>query len=357
MRLWAQNWDSPFVAAWIMQIIYSELLGVPSSMETGLPDKKINFYSETNRMDYGKRLCVSNLNSESFAFNTPVLIWSPIPGLANEYEMFQAAYDAPNGDCAVYAEDDGYIPCAHAVMEAWFPNGNYFEKQKAGVAEPFEFSGAVGVQTWMITKFTLEREPSLGTFFGMQGEANREKLTRVFKRPVNFMDYCAKYSPTNCTVKDDVTTRVPAADGSEDGRYFVDGVYTGHFRATEKNDCNKQTNCTGHFMDFPCGWSSFFTQVSHHLDIALESDGTQPSGGYTYSEMVDLWNAAAATKSNLIGMWWWPDATHSSLIGTDAELMKVSINFSSLRIPCTHSYFCSLHLSMLHMWSAIVTWK
>ena len=55
---------------WMMQIIYSKLLGLPFTIETGVFDKNINFYDETNRMDYGK---------------------------LNKYEMFQSAYDAAGG--------------------------------------------------------------------------------------------------------------------------------------------------------------------------------------------------------------------------------------------------------------------
>ena len=64
-----------------------------------------------------------------------------------------------------------------------------------------------------------------------------------------------------------------AGDGSEDGRYFALGQYTGHFRFTDKNNCTMNNNCTGHFLDYPCGWKSFVKQQTYHLKIALNAMG------------------------------------------------------------------------------------
>ena len=66
-------------------------------------------------------------------------------------------------------------------------------------------------------------------------------------------------------------------------------------------------------------------QQTEHLDIALESDGGDATGGYTYGEMVDIWNAANATKSDLIGIWWTPDATVTKLSGSGSDLTRVSL--------------------------------
>lgn len=118
---------------------------------------------------------------------------------------------------------------------------------------------------------------------------------------------------TNCTVDDGVAKQPPAEDGSQDGLYFSSGLYTGYFRATEENDCDANpTTFSGHFTDYPCGWTSYARQQIKHLGIALEGGGSQTGGSsYTYGEVVDIWNAANATKSDVIGVWWSPDATAS----------------------------------------------
>ena len=110
-------------------------------------------------------------------------------------------------------------------------------------------------------------------------------------------------------------------DGSENGRYFLEGSYTGHFRFTQKNNCTTNPNCTGHFSDYPCSWTSYAKQQAHHLNIALEIP--KGSDGYSYSEMVDIWHAANATKSDAIGLWWRPDAIATELEESGSGLVQV----------------------------------
>lgn len=169
----------------------------------------------------------------------------------------------------------------------------------------------------------------------MRGESNRQKLAETFLPPVTFKDYCSLISATNCSMSDDSVVRPPAEDGSEDGKYFLLGAYTGYFHATEENDCTVNPNCTGHYADYPCGWTSYFLQQSHHLDIALK--GVM----YNYTELVEIWSAANATKSDLIGLWWQPDATSSDLAGTDAEMMEVSVCDRTILYICLS--FCVSH--------------
>ena len=162
---------------------------------------------------------------------------------------------------------------------------------------------------------------------GVLGEKNRQKLAETFLTPTTWKYYCESISDNNCTSNDDgVAVRAPESDG-EDGRFFADGLYTGYFRMTDKNNCtlNPKT-CTGHFADFPCGWTSYFAQQSYHLNISLESNGKEANtSGYTYGELVDIWYAANATKSNVIGLWWRPEAMFQRFLGTDSELVKVTL--------------------------------
>ena len=114
-----------------------------------------------------------------------------------------------------------------------------------------------------VTRFSVERDPSLANYFGLGGEANREKLAETFKRPTTWGTYCQNVSTTNCTVADGVAARAPAED--EAGKYFSAGAYTGHFRKTAKNDCCEgQCNCTGHFMDYPV---SFFPETVRFVEL------------------------------------------------------------------------------------------
>ena len=115
-------------------------------------------------------------------------------------------------------------------------------------------------------------------------------------------------SINNCTTKDDVASRAPA-DAEEAEKYFSSGDFTGHFIATEKNDCSNNTNCTGHIIDYPCTWSAYTAAQLYWNDIPLESDTPDGKNSYTYSAMLQILDAANATQSPIIIVWWYPDPT------------------------------------------------
>lgn len=94
VRVYGQNWESGFVMAWMLQIVYSELLGVPSTIESGTGDANINFYDAMNRMEYGT---------------------------GNDVDVIENAYNAEGGDCSVYRDREEYMPCANVVVEVWSP--------------------------------------------------------------------------------------------------------------------------------------------------------------------------------------------------------------------------------------------
>ena len=172
--------------------------------------------------------------------------------------------------------------------------------------------GVIGEEHWFIPKFTAQRDPSLLGFVGMSGEENRRKLADRFKRPVTWKQYCSEVSITNC-LNDTVATRPPNEEDETDAanmdRFFVPGVYDGHFRKTEENDCDlNPTNCTGHIFDYPCGWSSYVIPQAHYLNISLKGSGPQTNGGYSYGQLVDAMKAANATKSDIAIYWWTPEA-------------------------------------------------
>ena len=115
-------------------------------------------------------------------------------------------------------------------------------------------------------------------------------------------------STNNCTIKDDVASRAPA-NTDEAEKYFSSGDFTGHFIATEKNDCSVNVNCTGHIIDYPCTWSAYTAAQLYWNDIPLESETADGKNSYTYSAMLQILDAANATQSPIIIVWWYPDPT------------------------------------------------
>jgi len=113
----------------------------------------------------------------------------------------------------------------------------------------------------------------------------------------------------------------------EEEQFFAsNGLYMGHFRKTDANDCDKHpTMCYGHVASYPCGWSSYTEAQMYHLKIALKGGGPETNGGYSYEHLKEILLASNATKSNLAIEWFTPTVIGQSLQGTDGELIPVSL--------------------------------
>mmetsp|Transcript_448 Transcript_448/g.1080 ORF Transcript_448/g.1080 Transcript_448/m.1080 type:complete len:372 (-) Transcript_448:1286-2401(-) len=232
VRIYSQNWESVFFEAWIMQILLSEILDVPVSIETGSADAKVDFYDIHTSFDYGT---------------------------GNDFIAVETAENVK--DCRVVKNRSGkaedYVPCSHVIPEVWA--GGQRESlrslQDEQVIEPPAGLGALGTQSWFVPKFTAEQDTTLLTYLGLQGQDNRHKLAATFLRPTTWEDYCLYESPDGCQTPDNVATRPPVAE--EGDLYYEGEEFTGFFRNTTQNDCVAwPNNCTGHIVDYPCGWSS-----------------------------------------------------------------------------------------------------
>ena len=302
IRIASQNWESVFFQSWILQIILSEMLNVPTSIETGTKHTNVDFYNIYNRFEYG---------------------------VSNDWDQLRSA-TLHNGDCTKVVvnkltdddSDEEYQSCAHIIPEVWeIPTDDAAILQHT--EQPPQEIGSVGEQHWYIPKLTAERDLSLLSYIGLQGEKNRQKLAETFKRPTTWYEYCTEVSETNCTVDDGVAKRFPQTDVEMESM-FVDGEYIGHFRYTEDNDCTlKNSTCTGHIADWPCGWMSYVKPLTHHLNIPLKSNGKELSGGYTYNQLTQIWQAANATRSDVIMEWWNPQVLYQQFMGTEAEFTKI----------------------------------
>ncbi len=228
VRIFSQNWESVFFTSWILQILLSELLDVPVSIETGNPNITMNFY-----------------DAQGGGFQYPAS-----QGLDEIEKALQIK------DCRYASRDpSNYEFCLHVIAEVW--EVQQIQRQSMvyrRLIEPLDGIGMLGQESWFVPQFTAEKDPSLLTYLGLQGEKNRQKLAETFLRPTKWKVYCDIISPTHCQTADTVAKRAPVNE-SEYSRMFVEGLYTGYFRKTEKNDCDTNpANCTGHITDYPCGW-------------------------------------------------------------------------------------------------------
>ena len=185
----------------------------------------------------------------------------------------------------------------------------------------------VGKLSWYLPRFVVAQDPSLATYLGLRGEENRRRLAETFLRPTTWLEYCEEVSETNCAEPNEVAQRPPTPTEMEEGissKYRLEGVYTGHFRKTPQNDCNINSNCTGHIVDAPCSWSTNIAQQLYWNNIHLESNGPlQPTSAYSYGDMLDIWEASVETGSPVMMWWWYPDATVQKYEGTPGEFHPI----------------------------------
>mmetsp|Transcript_24903 Transcript_24903/g.61262 ORF Transcript_24903/g.61262 Transcript_24903/m.61262 type:complete len:912 (-) Transcript_24903:49-2784(-) len=298
IRVHNQNWVVAIFFSWIIQVSLMELLDVPVTIGLGDDSMKSSFYYIENAMPYSK---------SSYA-------WDALQK-ANEL----------GGNCLLTDED-----CAHVIPDVWLGQQKKYDQEYVdGQLDYLGGNGQVGKVGWYIPKFTARRHPFSITHMGLSQD--RHRLAEVFKRPTTWADYCHEVSASNCSSPDEVAASYPLEANM--GKYFGDG-FIGHFRATEENNCTGAANndtCTGHIVGAPCSWSTFLESQAYWNNIALASSGNLVNRGYTYSEMIQIWNAANATKSDVMMWWYEPDALLEQYKSSDAEFTKVHLPSPSLQ--------------------------
>jgi ABC-type proline/glycine betaine transport system substrate-binding protein len=301
IRILTGNWESSLLTAWALQIVLSEFMQVPTSIESSGPELKANFYHPANQFDYG-----------AIAYDFQALdVANKVGDCRNKDADLEAAQEKQ--------QSDDYVACAHVMPEVW--NGQAEKLRnltKRHIIEAPEGNGVVGRLTWFIPKYVAERHPEWAHYSGWIN--NQTDLATQFLQPRTWKWYCDEVSPTHCEEPEDFSTRPPTE--AEEGMFYDTvggGVgFLGYFHPTDDN--------MGHFADFPCDWSSFAVPQAYHLGIRVESKGSAgPSGGYTYGEKIQIWQAANATKQNVVMNWYSPDPTYQWYRGTEAEFQEVQL--------------------------------
>jgi hypothetical protein len=298
IRMGAKNWESANFVSWILQILFSEVLEIPTSIESGFANVNLNFYEKSSSFDTGS--------------------------VVSSADMAELTLASLVGDCIEVTninDPEHYQSCAHVYPEIWptdYPVG-----YQADGMEPSRDLGLLGENAMFIPLFAVEQDPTLVSYVGLRGEVNRRKVAETFKRPTRWGQYCKEVSLTNCSDPDLIAQRAPLTE-DEEASFFQQGTFNGHFRHTEESNCDKYpTSCTGHYVDFQCGWASYAKPQAYHLNIAFSFEGPAPNGGYSYIESVQIWSAANATKSPVALTWWAPEPILESYMGTDAEFTRV----------------------------------
>ena len=137
VRIAPSNWESAMFYSWIIQILLSEALDVPTSIETNVGGGALNFYDSKNGFAYPKKA-------------------NPFDALYEANEVI----DCLNTD----------KPCAHLIPEVW-----QGKRELNDSAVEREGNGMVGHVGWYLPKFAAEMDPSVMSYLGLVGESNRQK--------------------------------------------------------------------------------------------------------------------------------------------------------------------------------------
>lgn len=333
IRILTGNWESSLLTAWALQIFLTELLQIPTSIESSDPNRQGNFYHATNQFDYG-----------TVAYDYAALTVGNDLGDCQLGREQQQKGEEGEGDAVFEGTltdsstvESTYTSCAHIMPEIW--NGQDQNLQSLldqEIIERPQLSGVVGRFTWYIPKFWAEAHPEWTHYAGW---TNATKVAETYPRPVNWQTYCDEYSLNNCATPNEVASRYPV--DTEGSSYYQgepgDG-FRGYFDMTDANRCSDNdsnvnggiTNCTGFFADFVCDWSTFAFQQIYHLGVALESNGPlKPNGGYNYGEKLQMWEAASASQTPVVMNWYKPDPNYQWLRGSPGEMHEVQLPIAS----------------------------
>ena len=323
IRVHNSNWESSIFVAWIMQIILMEVLKVPATV--GLNSNvtsKTSFYSLSNSIEYSEMTYPYDGLKTSIAMASADPA-SPDPTIdTDSSRRFQNTIDTDRvKNCEATHEE-----CVHVLPEVWAGQESVLNKLLADrIIEPVDGCGQVGKVGWFIPGAVGREDPSLMSYYGLQGESNRAKLAETFRRPTTWSEYCEEVSSDNCTTPDGVAQHYPN-DADQGLKYFEDGMYIGHFRMLPENNCTQfPTTCTGYVVGPGCGWTTFMDSQLYWNDIVgLKQDGPlEENHGYGYFRQIEIWRASNATSSPLMMWWWQPEVMIQEFAATDWNFQMI----------------------------------
>ena len=176
-----------------------------------------------------------------------------------------------------------------------------------------------------VPKFTVDSHPEFATYHGFKDEANRQNVASNFLKPFNWKEYCTEIVTEDVCASgnDTVAKRLPATE-EEEGLYFLLGEFIGHFNVTNDSDCTNNPECFGHLINNECNARAFSEAQMFWNDISMKSMGPlEPNGGYTDDQMVNIFEAANWTRSNVLFVWSLPSLLVSNFEDTDASWFRV----------------------------------
>ena len=335
ITFWALDWMTDTQQIYIAQVFIEEILFQPTNV---LVDK-----------EYSKGFYVEEL---------PIMPLYELQTLSSldAYPAIKRSNEKGNDFCQESCQTQTCKTlCAHVVMESWPSHlrfiSNILEQTKDDTFVTTKPSGLHGKVHVYIPKWFMTENPALATVDGYQ---SRELLAKKFKRPVSWEEYCRKYHakfPGRGTCPISIVEQLKIGISSFNDTYFYlnsktnASFYTGYFTIDEENNCtlNKDT-CAGNIISpNRCNWGSSYELFQFNDNVKPDkmkrmglNPEYSPKGSYSTSEMMQIWDAAAANKEAVVMYWWYPDINMMRYQYTDFEMTP--IQFKVYDDACRHSF-------------------
>jgi hypothetical protein len=127
VRIISGNWESITFNAWLMQILLSEILQVPTTLESGLPNISVNLYEESGAFEYGS--------------------YDPVTAFENAFQY---------KDCRLASRSEAnYETCAHVQSEFWGAGSLATEYLGKGIIEPLDALGVLAKESMYVNCWDL----------------------------------------------------------------------------------------------------------------------------------------------------------------------------------------------------------
>lgn len=209
---------------WYAQIIISEVMQIPVTIDAGTKAKNCEYYDP----------------GASFAYSAG--------GYAIQKGIPEASKRSAAGKSCTYADGEEWQSCAHAQLEVW--SGMWPTVTKLEAENKVERNGGVGMVGefgWWVSAWLLNQHPEMASFYGLRDST---KTRKFFKKPLQWKEYCESISPSNCTLANDPQASFYPPAGSET-KYFTNVNTTKGFKGFFLEDD------IGHIIQAPCDWSTF----------------------------------------------------------------------------------------------------
>ena len=144
IRIFCQDWESVLIETWVLQLILSEIMDVPTTVETGFADAEVNFYDLDGRYEYAYKTQLDIFHS---TYREAMETGHEL----GDCRLANRKKKKTNSDEELKDEDEEeYQQCAHMVPEICSSEEPAVVQEYVynGIFDTPKGLGALGMESW-----------------------------------------------------------------------------------------------------------------------------------------------------------------------------------------------------------------